>query len=161
MESKPWQASLSRSLVNENKWESILKIFNVDWKRTVLINKHFRVLWISTGRNDMKCDEKMRNEKSFSEKKWNWIEMKFFELINYREEILRHKSTNPSVKNCFWSDTRVEKEDNEEKCHISISSLFFNDGVELLVENRQRQRNDKVFIIIFHVFPDFLKTSNW
>lgn len=43
------QPSLSRSLVNENKWESILEIFNVDWKRTGLINKHFRVLWISTG----------------------------------------------------------------------------------------------------------------
>lgn len=34
--------------VNENKWESILEVFNVDWKRTGLINKHFRVLGMPT-----------------------------------------------------------------------------------------------------------------
>lgn len=85
--------------VNENKWESILEIFNVDWKRTVLINKHFRVLWISTSRE--KAEKTAKWEKYFRSEKGI-----FFQLINYRRrEIQSHKSANPSEKNCFlkWS----------------------------------------------------------
>lgn len=114
--------------VNENKWESILEIFNVDWKRTGLINKHFRVLWISTGwvraRKTSEVKMRMGNAASLHSRARN-SRGNFCELINGRgKRFESRKSTNPKREKLLF---RIARSSGSELTRADSEKYYFFD----------------------------------